>query len=121
MKLKVSDHYHASVVAIGGKFLGSVDGPAFREAISDLKEKGQTRIVIDLSGTDMIDSTGIGQLISALTTMRNAGGDVRIAALNKKIKNLFLMTRLLGPVFENYEELDDALQSFQDRPEPASS
>jgi anti-sigma B factor antagonist len=121
MKLKVSDHYHASVVSIGGKFLGSVDGPAFREAVSGLKEQGKTRVVIDLSATDMIDSTGIGQLISCLTTMRNAGGDVRIAALNKKIKNLFLMTRLLGPVFENFEELEEAVQSFQDRPDPASS
>ncbi len=114
MKFKTSDHYHGTVLEMKGKFLGSVDGDAFRKTITDLKEEGKTKVVVDLSQTDMIDSTGIGMLISALTTMRNAGGDVKIACLKKRIKNLFLMTRLLGPVFDDYDSVDEALQSFED-------
>ncbi len=114
MKFKTSDHYHATVISLKGKFLGSVDGDTFREAISALKEEGKTRLVIDLSDTDMIDSTGIGTLIGALTSMRNAGGDVRIACLKKRIKNLFLMTRLLGPVFDDYDTVEEAVDSFKE-------
>ena len=114
MKFKTSDHYHATVLELKGKFLGSVDGDAFKEAITQLKENGKTKLVVDLSDTEMIDSTGIGILISALTTMRNAGGDVKIAGLKKRIKNLFLMTRLLGPVFDDYDSVDDALDSFKE-------
>ncbi len=114
MKFKTSDHYHATVVELKGKFLGSVDGDAFRTAIRDLKEGGKTKLVIDLSDTEMIDSTGIGTLISALTSMRNVGGDVKIAGLKKRIKNLFLMTRLLGPVFDDYDTVEDAVDSFKE-------
>ncbi len=121
MKFKTSDHYHATVLELKGKFLGSVDGDAFKQTITDLKENGKTKVVVDLSETEMIDSTGIGMLISALTTMRNAGGDVKIAGLKKRIKNLFLMTRLLGPVFDDYDSVDDALESFKDSEEAAST
>ena len=114
MKFKISDHYHATVISLKGKFLGSVDGDAFRDAINKLKEEGKTKLVIDLSETDMIDSTGIGTLIAALTSMRNAGGDVKIACLKKRIKNLFLMTRLLGPVFDDYDTVDEAVTSFKE-------
>ena len=114
MKFKTSDHYHATVIELKGKFLGSVDGDAFRSAISELKEAGKTKLVIDLSDTEMIDSTGIGTLISALTSMRNVDGDVKIAGLKKRIKNLFLMTRLLGPVFDDYDSVEDAVDSFKE-------
>ena len=114
MKFKTSDHYHATVISLKGKFLGSVDGDAFRNAINALKEEGKTKLVIDLSETDMIDSTGIGTLIAALTSMRNAGGDVKIACLKKRIKNLFLMTRLLGPVFDDYDTVEEAVTSFKE-------
>ncbi|NNE47403.1 MAG: STAS domain-containing protein [Rhodothermales bacterium] len=119
MKFKTSDHYYATVMEMKGKFLGSVDGDAFRDAIQTLKEQGKTKLVVDLSGTDMIDSTGIGALIGALTSMRNAGGDVRIACLKKRIKNLFLMTRLLGPVFDDYDTVEEAVASYKESTEPA--
>ncbi len=114
MKLKTSDHYHATVMSLKGKYLGSVDGDAFKDAINALKEEGKTNLVIDLSETELIDSTGIGTLIGALTSMRNAGGDVRIACLKTRIKNLFLMTRLLGPVFDDFDTVEDAVDSFKE-------
>ena len=114
MKFKTNDQYHATVIELKGKFLGSVDGDAFRDAVADLKEQGKTKLVIDLSETDMIDSTGIGTLIGSLTSVRNAGGDMRIACLKKRIKNLFLMTRLLGPVFDDFDTVEEAVNSFKE-------
>ena len=116
MPFSISEQYHATVISIDGKFLGSLERDAFKEAIDGLKEAGKTRVVLDLSGTELMDSTGIGLLISALTTMRRAGGDVRLAGMHARIKNLFLMTRLLGNVFEDYDTVEEAVQSFQAAP-----
>ena len=112
MPFKAREHDDAVVFAITGKFLGSIDGPSFREALQGYKENGVKKVVIDLSGTDLMDSSGIGEMIAGLTSMRNAGGDMRLAGLRKRIRNIFLMTRLLGSVFADYETVDEALASF---------
>ena len=112
MPFKAREIDDAVIFAISGKFLGSIDGPSFREALQRYKESGVKKVVIDLSGADLMDSSGIGEMISGLTSMRNAGGDMRLAALRKRIRNVFLMTRLLGSVFEDYETVEEALASF---------
>jgi len=114
MSFNVQEYYYATVIEISGKFLGSLEGPKFKETLKDLKENGKTKIVIDLSKTDFMDSSGIGELIGGLTSMTKVGGDVRLASIEKRIKNLFLITRLLGPVFKDYETVDDALASYKE-------
>lgn len=121
MSFELEERYHAAVIRPTGKFLGSIGGDEFRALIDRQKEEGRKNVIIDLSKTDFMDSTAIGVLIGGLTTMRRAGGDVRLAAIESRIKNLFLITRLLGPVFESYETVEDAEKGFQDRPEPVSS
>ena len=122
MSINVQDQYQASIIQIKGKFLGSVDGPEFKQKLDDLKQAGKTNVVVDLGHTDFMDSSGIGALIGGLTSMRKSGGDVRLANMEKRIKNLFMITRLLGPVFDDYESVDDAVQSFRTNPpEPASA
>lgn len=118
MSVNLNERYHATVIEITGKFLGSVDGSRFREILDELKEQGKTQVVVDLGQTEFMDSSGVGVLISGLTTMRKAGGDMRLANLKKRIRHLFVMTRLLGPVFENYESVEKAAQSFEEHPEP---
>lgn len=112
MPFKTRKEGDVVIFEISGKFLGSIDGPAFREAVQEQKSAGVKKIVIDLSKADLMDSSGIGEMISALTSMRNAGGDMRLAALRSRLRNVFLMTRLLGSVFEDYETVDEAVASF---------
>lgn len=113
MAFAVIDKTGAAVVEIKGKFLGALERDQFNEAIDALKEKGTTNVVIDLSKADFMDSTAVGLIMRSLTTMRSAGGNVHLSALNKRIKNLFLMTKLLGPVFDDFETSDDAIQAFE--------
>ena len=119
MSISVQDQYQASVIQIKGKFLGSVDGPELKQKLDDLKQAGKTNVVIDLGQTDFMDSSGIGALISGLTTMRKAGGDVRLANMEKRIQGLFVMTRLLGPVFDDYDSVDAAVESYSTNPPEA--
>lgn len=112
MPFSSREQYQAVVIGITGKFLGSIEGPAFKDEIERLRDAGKKRIVIDLSKADFMDSSGIGALIGALTTMRKAEGDVKLAGMKDRIKNLFLLTRLLGSVFDDYDTIEDAVASF---------
>ncbi len=116
MAFTIKESYHAAVIEITGKFFGSLEGEAFSARINALKAAGQTQVVIDLARADLLDSTAIGVLLASLTTMRREGGDIRLANMKKRVKNLFLMTRLLGNVFATYDSLDEALASFQEQP-----
>ncbi len=108
MPFKTREHYHAVVFEISGKFLGSIEGPAFKERLDQLKDEGKTKIIVDLSKADFMDSSGIGTLIGALTSMKKVDGDVKLACMKDRIKNLFLLTRLLGTVFEDYDSVEEA-------------
>lgn len=110
----VHDHYHAAVIGVKGKFLGSRDGEAYEAILDELKTQGKTHIVVDLAEAEMMDSTAIGLLIASATALRENGGDIRLANLKKRLRNLFVMTHLLGPVFEDYDALEAALASYQD-------
>lgn len=107
------------VIEIEGKFLGSQQGPEFKEKLNALKEAGDIFVVVDLSKTDLIDSSGIGVLISVLTTMRRAEGDVLLSGLQDRVKAIFRMSRLLGPVFEDFENAEGAIASFEARKQAA--
>lgn len=120
MSISVQDQYQASIVQIKGKFLGSVHGSELKDALDQLKESGKVNVVIDLGETEFMDSSGIGALIGGLTTMRKAGGEVRLANMEKRVRNLFMMTRLLGPVFTAYDSVSAAAESFRNDPPAAA-
>ena len=112
MPFSVSHDQNIGIISIKGKFLGALESEAFTEAVNKMRDDGTKYAVIDLSKTDLMDSTGIGLTIRTLSTLQSVGGDVVIAALNARIRNLFLMTRLLGNVFRDYETVDEAVASF---------
>ncbi len=116
MSIKTKETYGAVVIELHGKFLGSLHGSELKQTLNELKEAGKTHVVIDLAKTDFMDSSGVGALIAGHTSMHKVGGDIRLANLQKRIRNLFMMTHLLGPVFDSFESLDEAIQSFQDDP-----
>jgi len=116
MPFSVHEENQAAVFEIKGRFLGSIDGAAFKSRLAEELEQGNSRFVVDLSKTDFMDSSGIGVLIGGLTSTRRAGGDMRLAGMTKRIKNLFLITKLLGSVFDDYESVRDALDSYVDNP-----
>ena len=91
-------------------------GPAtakLHESLSELKDQGKLNVVVDLAKVKFMNSSGLGMLISALTTMRNAGGDLRLANPASKIRSLLVVTRLVT-VFEHYDSVQEAVDSFKE-------
>jgi|SRR5208283_4458050 len=115
MQIKEKMENDIAVITLKGDLLGEPDTTTFREKIHSLVNDEVKRIVIDLGGVNYMNSSGLGTLISALTTMRGAGGDLRLARVEGKVQNLFVMTQLVK-VFDTYETLDRALASFKSKP-----
>jgi anti-sigma B factor antagonist len=115
MSFPVFERYNAAVVSVSGKFFGSTHGPGFTEKMDELIEEGKKNFVLDLSDATLMDSSGIGVLIATAERVRGMGGDLRLAGVQKKMRNLFLMTRLLGEVFTLYDTVDEAVDSYSKR------
>ena len=81
--------------------------PVLRTQLHTLVSSGSTRLVIDLSSVDSIDSSGLGALISGLKAARQAGGDLRIAAPAAQVKAVLELTHL-DRVLQSHDVADDA-------------
>ncbi len=78
--------------------------PGFRQAIVDSIDDGDTNLVVDLSGTDFIDSTGLGALIGGLKRARSAGGSLDVVCAQPRLRELFKLTDL-DKVFSLHQSL----------------
>lgn len=87
--------------------LNMVAAPELREQLHALVREGHTRLVVDLSAVDSIDSSGLGALISGLKVARQAGGDVRIAAPGEQAVAVLELTNL-NRVLKSYDHADSA-------------
>ena len=121
MDYPITEHYHAVVLPIKGRFFGSVSGPGFTKAVGELRQQGKRNIVLDLSKAKLMDSSGIGVLIETAKSLRDEGGDIRLAGMEDQMRNLFLVTKLLGPVFQSFANVDEAVASFAPDAEGGSS
>ncbi|MCW2829438.1 MAG: anti-sigma factor antagonist [Aeromicrobium sp.] len=74
--------------------LTMVSAKHLTEAIAGLLDSETTHVVVDLSSTDFMDSSGLGALIAGLKSARQAGGDLRIAAANEQVRTVLRLTNL---------------------------
>jgi len=81
-----------------------------RDLMNNLLSEGQRHFVLNLAGVDYIDSSGLGQLITIWTSIRNKGGHMAILSPTKRVQRLFDITRL-NSVFQIMEQENDAIQS----------
>jgi anti-sigma B factor antagonist len=77
-----------------GRRLNMVSAPHLSSRISELADTGRSKIVVDLSGTEFIDSSGLGALVSCLKRVRQAGGDLRLAAPTEQVRMVLDLTNL---------------------------
>lgn len=97
---------HVTVIQPTGR-LNMGGASALRKQFQGLVDGGSNRIVVDLSTTEFIDSSGLGALISGLKMAREAGGDLRIAAAPAQVCTVLELTNL-NRVLPTYESADVA-------------
>ena len=110
MKLHYSQRKEDQVhyLFMEGDLIGDEVGPIIAELVSDSVEAGIKIVVIDLEKVRYISSSGLGLLITLLTKMKNAGGELFLTAPSEHVKKLLLITKLNGifTVVESVKELN---------------
>ncbi len=112
MKLQEEAKGDVAIIQLKGKVIGGPDATMFHGKIHELVNAGKKRIVIDLAKVDLMNSVGLGMLISALATINSAGGEFRLANITKGIKTLLTITQLVR-IFQTYESVEDAMKSLR--------
>jgi anti-sigma B factor antagonist len=115
MNYSINERYNCIVIEFSGNLMGGPDANKFNEDLHDLIDQDKKEVVADVSNVKFMNSSGLGILIGGLTTMRNAGGDLRIAGADKRIKSLLMVTKLIT-VFNSYRTVEEAVESFEENP-----
>jgi anti-sigma B factor antagonist len=99
-----------TLMDVGGR-LTSFEGQAFRDAIQRLLRQGQNNIVLNLSGLDYLDSSGIGELVRNYLAVVKKGGAMKVVGLAPKVEEILKITQLYQ-VFPEFPDEESALESF---------
>jgi len=115
VKMQVTTRQIGDVIVldVSGRITLGEGNIALREIVRDLADQGHKRVVLNLSQVQYVDSSGVGELVKTHTTIRNQGGQMKLANLSKRVSDLLHMTRL-STVFDIHSDEASALGSFGD-------
>jgi anti-sigma B factor antagonist len=111
MKIGRREDGSVTVIEPKGKITIGEGDVILREEISKLLGDNKKQLVLDLSGVSYMDSAGVGELVSVYTSVKNRGGELKLACLTKKIKDLLQITQLMT-IFDTYDDVSEAVRSF---------
>jgi anti-sigma B factor antagonist len=113
MSFKEELHEHVHVLFVKGKLMGGTETTEIHERVKELAHKGVKHVVLDLAHVKWMNSSGLGALMSSMTTMRSTGGDLRLSAVAEKVESLLMITQLLK-IFKTYPSVTEAVNSFHE-------
>jgi anti-sigma B factor antagonist len=102
---------HVSILDIEGRIVLGDEIHELRDAVRGLLAQGQNKIILNLAAVDYIDSSGVGELVGCFTTVRNAGGELKLLNLTQKVHDVLHVTKLYT-VFDIKEDEFHAVKSF---------
>jgi anti-sigma B factor antagonist len=100
------------LVDLRGNITLGPETEALRSKLRQLLSAGNQRIILNLGEVTYVDSVGLSSLVAGYTSARNAGGDLKLLHLPRGVHQLLQITRL-STVFEIYEDLETAIESFK--------
>ena len=112
MKSKVRKVGEVTVVDLAGKITIGAGDVVLRDTIRELVDKGDRKILLNLGEVNYMDSSGVGELVAAYTSVANRGGHLKLLNVTKKIQDLLQITQLLT-VFETFDKEAEALASYR--------
>ncbi|MCH7411049.1 STAS domain-containing protein [Belliella sp. DSM 111904] len=107
LKYQLVKESNFQVLHIQGDLIGDEVGPKLVEVVTDAVNDKVNNFVVDLKDVRYISSSGIGVLITMLTKMRNAGGEVYLTSPSEHVKKLLIITKL-NNIFTVYDSIEDA-------------
>src|SRR3981189_432651 len=100
-----------TVIDVSGRITLGEGSSVLRDTIRDLIGKGNKKILLNLGDVTYIDSSGIGELVSAFTAVRRENGELKLLNLTKKVHDLLQITKLYT-VFDIKDDEATAIKAF---------
>lgn len=104
-----------SIIDVTGQLTSFTRG-ALRNTVTELLKQGRKSILLNLSGLDYLDSSGIGDLVANYLTVIKAGGEMKVVGLSRKIEEILKITQLYQ-IFPEFQDEQSAVGSFPPEPE----
>jgi anti-sigma B factor antagonist len=111
LEIHRKEHEGVTILDMKGRITVGPEATALREAVAAAVTDDIRKLVLNLAQVDFIDSTGLGAVVMCSTTMRKAGGTMKLLNLNRRNIELLVMTKL-ATVFEIFSDEQDAVNSF---------
>lgn len=111
MEIAVEEVNGIMVVYPEGPRLDAATAPKFKSDMIDMIIKGATRIIVDLSQIDFMDSTGLASMMSTMKTLAGEG-EIVLCGASEKLRKLFSITKLDRGVFRFFDSREEALNGF---------
>lgn len=119
MRIKASIRHQqdVTIVDLSGQIVLGEGSSELRNKVKDLLKKGRKKILLNLAEVNYIDSAGVGELVSAYTSVRNQGGELKLLNLTKRVHDLLQITKLYT-VFDVKDDEAEAIAAFKSQPIP---
>jgi anti-sigma B factor antagonist len=111
MKVAIRQVDGVTILDLSGRITLGEGSITLRDSIHEVLAKGSKKILLNLGDTSYIDSSGIGELVSAFTSVKNAGGELKLLNLTKKVHDLLQITKLYT-VFDIWDNEASAIGAF---------
>ena len=108
------DHTDPAVITLAGSVTGGPEAMAFSEAVGDCLGTECAGVIVDLSGVELINSSGLGMLVAASRSVGSAGRAFALVGADERVRSLLAMTRL-DTIFTQYETLPEAIDALSAR------
>lgn len=102
---------HVTILDIHGRIILGDEIHTLRDAVRALVAEGKKKIILNLTDVDYLDSSGLGELVGCFTTVRNAGGELKLLNLTQKVHDILFVTKLYT-VFDIRDDEFTAVKSF---------
>lgn len=102
---------HVTILDVHGRIVLGDEIGQLRDAVRGLAADGTKKIILNLADVDYIDSSGVGELVGCFTTVRNAGGELKLLNLSQKVHDVLHVTKLYT-VFDIRDDEFTAVKSF---------
>jgi len=108
-----------TIVDLYGRIVLGEGSAGVRDLVRNLIKEGNKKILLNLRDVDYIDSSGLGELVSAFTSARSQGGELKLLNLTKRVRALLQITKL-STVFDITDDEAASVKSFSPAIWPSS-
>jgi len=100
------------VIELATKLIGGSEATELHSKVRELIDKGNVKVVADMGKVSWMNCTGLGALMSAMTSLRNSKGDLKLANILDHVKNLLVITKMVT-IFDTFDTVEEAVASFK--------